>query len=61
MTLQLTVSRHGRLAWFKHCHLVEVGVGSVLGSSGGYPSNRVGQCHENISGGEKTGVGTASH
>ncbi len=46
MTSQLTVSERGYLGWFKYCHLVEVGVGSVGGSSGRHSSNRVGQCHE---------------
>ncbi len=35
-----------------------VGVGSVGGFSGGHPSNRVGQYHEKISGGDKMGVGS---
>ncbi len=43
MTSQLNVSGCG--------HLVAVGVGDVGGCSGGYPSNRVGQCYEKIFGG----------
>ncbi len=46
MMSQLTLSGCGLLGWFKHCHLVEVGMGSVGGSSIGHPSNREGQCHE---------------
>ncbi len=46
ITSQLTVSWLGHLGWFRHCHLVEVGVGSMAGSSGRHPSNREGQCHE---------------
>ncbi len=46
MMSQLTVSGCGRLGWFKHCHLMEVGVSYVSESSGGHPSNRVGQCQE---------------
>ncbi len=46
----ITVAVIGRscVGWFKHCHLVEVGVGSAGESSGGHLSkyNRVSQCHE---------------
>ncbi len=34
MTSQLTVSERGCLRWSTHCHLVDVGVGSVSGSIG---------------------------